>query len=127
MYHYIIVTSKIESVVVANFGEDNSANISQSEWFPALPNKSINRRIALTSTVASFGLFLSSRLEFGISLKDLSSAAVPYEELVYDGPADLIGRELGNVLIKRELFRKVLNQKELIRIYFLIEESIFGG
>ncbi|XP_020700580.1 thioredoxin-like protein HCF164, chloroplastic [Dendrobium catenatum] len=82
--------SELESVVVANFGEDNGANISQSELFPALPNKSINRRIALTSTVAAFGLFLSSRLEFGISLKDLSSAAVPYEEALLNGKPTVV-------------------------------------
>ncbi|XWS69365.1 hypothetical protein CRYUN_Cryun04dG0173100 [Craigia yunnanensis] len=51
--------------------------------FSEFPNKSINRRIAVGSTLAAVGLFLSSRLDFGISLKDLSAAAVPYEEFLF--------------------------------------------
>lgn len=43
------------------------------------PDKSINRRIALASTFGAVGLFLSSRLDFGVSLKDLTANAVPYE------------------------------------------------
>lgn len=45
------------------------------------PDKSINRRIALASTFGAVGLFLYSRLDFGVSLKDLTANAVPYEEV----------------------------------------------
>lgn len=82
--------SEVQSVGVANPIDDSSASISQSEWFPALPNKSINRRIALISTIAAFGLFLSSRLEFGVSLKDLLSAGVPYEEALLNGKPTVV-------------------------------------
>ncbi|XP_020589920.1 uncharacterized protein LOC110031180 [Phalaenopsis equestris] len=81
---------KVKPVAEAISIVDDTVSISQSELFPALPNKSINRRIALTSTVVAFGLFLSSRLEFGISLKDLSSAAIPYEEALLNGKPTVV-------------------------------------
>lgn len=59
--------------------EGQTSSVSQKIEFAEFPNKDINRRIALASTVAAVGLFLSTRLEFGVSLKDLSAAAVPYE------------------------------------------------
>ncbi|KVI02634.1 Thioredoxin, partial [Cynara cardunculus var. scolymus] len=52
---------------------------------PALPNKNINRRIAVASVLGAVGLFLSGRLDFGVSLKDLSAAALPYEEALSNG------------------------------------------
>ncbi|RWW90873.1 hypothetical protein BHE74_00000211, partial [Ensete ventricosum] len=58
------------------------AGVSQSANFVELPNKDINRRVALASTLAAVGLFISARLDFGVSLKDLSAAAIPYEEVV---------------------------------------------
>lgn len=54
---------------------------SADNGFPEFPDKGINRRIALVSTLAAVGLFLSARLDFGVSLKDLSAAALPYEEV----------------------------------------------
>ncbi|XVF43586.1 hypothetical protein PTKIN_Ptkin02bG0051400 [Pterospermum kingtungense] len=54
------------------------------------PNKNINRRIAVGSTLAAVGLFLSSRLDFGVSLKDLSAAAVPYEEALSNGKPTVV-------------------------------------
>ncbi|KAG0483812.1 hypothetical protein HPP92_011896 [Vanilla planifolia] len=72
-------TSPTNSINYSNF------SMSQSELFPSLPNKSINRRIALTSVVAAFGLFLSSRLELGVSLKDLSAISMTYEEAISNG------------------------------------------
>lgn len=79
--------SVVEAVVASV--EDSSANI-QSEWFPSLPTKSINRRIALASTFAALGLFVSSRLDLGVSLKDLSSVAVPYEEALLNGKPTVV-------------------------------------
>lgn len=76
--------SAVESDGLTSSVEDSSVS-TQSEWLPALPNKSINRRIALASTFTSLGLFLSSRLDLGVSLKDLSSVAVPYEEALLNG------------------------------------------
>jgi hypothetical protein len=48
---------------------------------PVFPNKVINKQIAVVSTLAALGLFLSARLDFGVSLKDLSVAALPYEQV----------------------------------------------
>ncbi|XVE85445.1 hypothetical protein DITRI_Ditri17bG0091700 [Diplodiscus trichospermus] len=58
--------------------------------FSEFPNKNINRRIALGSSLAAVGLFLSSRLDFGVSLKDLSAAAVPYEEALSNGKPTVV-------------------------------------
>ncbi|XP_072989275.1 thioredoxin-like protein HCF164, chloroplastic [Typha latifolia] len=65
--------------------KDPPPSISQNGGFVEFPNKDINRRVALASTVAAVGLFLSKRLEFGISLKDLTANAVPYEEALSNG------------------------------------------
>lgn len=35
----------------------------------------------MASTLAALGLFLFARLDFGVSLKDLSAAALPYEQV----------------------------------------------
>ncbi|TYI93929.1 hypothetical protein E1A91_D02G169100v1 [Gossypium mustelinum] len=58
--------------------------------FSESPNKNINRRIAIGSTLAAVGLFMSSRLDFGVSLKDLSAAAVPYEEALSNGKPTVV-------------------------------------
>ncbi|WOL15411.1 thioredoxin-like protein HCF164, chloroplastic [Canna indica] len=65
-------------------------SIYEDAKIPEFPNKDINRRIALTSTVAAVGLFLSRRLDFGISLKDLSAAAIPYEEALTNGKPTVV-------------------------------------
>lgn len=59
--------------------DDNEENVELEEF----PNKSINRRVALASSVSAVGLFLSSRLDFGgsVNLRDLSASAVPYEQV----------------------------------------------
>lgn len=58
--------------------EETSSNGS---GFTLYPDKTFNRRIALGSALGALGLFLSKRLDFGVSLKDLSAAALPYEEV----------------------------------------------
>lgn len=67
--------------------EDNkTAEVATSPsggGLPALPNKSLNRRIAVVSVLGAVGFFLSGRLDFGVSLKDLSAAALPYEEVFF--------------------------------------------
>ncbi|KAE8716644.1 HCF164 protein [Hibiscus syriacus] len=54
------------------------------------PNKNFSRRIAVGSTLAAVGLFLSSRLDFGVSLKDLSAEAVPFEEALSNGKPTVV-------------------------------------
>lgn len=61
--------------------ESSQAASSSSAGFPESPNKDINRRVAAASVTAALALFLSTRLDFGISLKDLTAAALPYEEV----------------------------------------------
>ncbi|XP_039139767.1 thioredoxin-like protein HCF164, chloroplastic [Dioscorea cayenensis subsp. rotundata] len=61
------------------------ATVSQSTGFAEFPNKDINRRIALASTVLAVGLFVTTRLEFGVSLKDLTAYAIPYEQALSNG------------------------------------------
>ncbi|KAF9618099.1 hypothetical protein IFM89_000058 [Coptis chinensis] len=62
-----------------------TTNSTQNAGSIEFPNRSINRKIALASTFAAVGLFLSTRLDFGVSLKDLSVAALPYEEALSNG------------------------------------------
>ncbi|GJV95110.1 thioredoxin-like protein HCF164, chloroplastic [Tanacetum coccineum] len=57
---------------------------------PQLPNKSLNRRIAIVSVLGAVGLFLSGRLDLGVSLKDLSAAALPYEEALSNGKPTVV-------------------------------------
>ncbi|GFQ01923.1 thioredoxin-like protein hcf164 chloroplastic [Phtheirospermum japonicum] len=69
--------------------ETNSSSIGSV--LPDYPDKNFNRRIALGSTVAAVGLFLSARLDFGsISLKDLSAAALPYEQALSNGKPTVV-------------------------------------
>lgn len=65
----------------SNQATNSSQNVEPAEF----PNKNINRRIAVASTVGAVGLFLSTRLDFGVSLKDLSAAAIPYEKALSNG------------------------------------------
>lgn len=57
---------------------------------PVFPNKVINKQIAVVSTLAALGLFLSARLDFGVSLKDLSVAALPYEQALSNGKPTVV-------------------------------------
>ncbi|XP_073019818.1 thioredoxin-like protein HCF164, chloroplastic [Primulina eburnea] len=61
-----------------------------SPGFPQYPDKKFNRVIAAVSTFAAVGLFLSARLDFGVSLKDLTAAALPYEEALSNGKPTVV-------------------------------------
>ncbi|KAK4488346.1 hypothetical protein RD792_004104, partial [Penstemon davidsonii] len=63
---------------------------STGPGFPEYPDKSFNRRIAVVSTLAAVGLFLSGRLDLGVSLKDISAAALPYEEALSNGKPTVV-------------------------------------
>lgn len=71
----------VEPGFVKDNNSDQATNASQNVELAQFPNKNINRRIAVGSTVAAAGLFLSTRLDFGVSLKALSATAIPYEEV----------------------------------------------
>lgn len=68
--------------------EDTGA--SQDSGLPEFPNKDVNKRIAVVSLLAAAGLFLSSRLDFGVSLKDISVAALPFEEALSNGKPTVV-------------------------------------
>lgn len=62
-------------------GIDAAAETTPS-GLPEYPTKDLNRRTAVASMLAAVGLFVSGRLDFsGSSLKDLSAAALPFEEV----------------------------------------------
>ncbi|XP_038881586.1 thioredoxin-like protein HCF164, chloroplastic [Benincasa hispida] len=66
------------------------ASSSSNQGFPEFPNKDINRRVAVISTVSALALFSSSRLDFGVSLKDLAAVALPYEEALSNGKPTVV-------------------------------------
>ncbi|KAK3015349.1 hypothetical protein RJ639_005621 [Escallonia herrerae] len=66
------------------------AGSSAGAGIPEFPNKTVNKQIAVVSVLAAVGLFLSSRLDFGVSLKDLSAAALPYEEALSNGKPTVV-------------------------------------
>lgn len=77
-------TNSVENI------SDQAVTSSTDTSLPELPNKELNKRIAVFSTVAALGLFLSTRLDFGVSLKDLSSLALPYEEALANGKPTVV-------------------------------------
>lgn len=65
----------------ANIHDCEATVPSTSTGFPEFPDRSINKKIAVVAVLGAAGLFLSTRLDLGVSLKDLSAAAIPYEEV----------------------------------------------
>ncbi|XP_062010887.1 thioredoxin-like protein HCF164, chloroplastic [Rosa rugosa] len=63
---------------------------STDPGIPEFPNKNTNRQVAVVSTLAALALFLSGRLDFGVSLKDLTVAALPYEEALSNGKPTVV-------------------------------------
>lgn len=63
---------------------------SNNGSLPEFPNKDVNRRIALISSIGAVGLFVTTRLDFGVSLKDLSASALPYEEALSNGKPTVV-------------------------------------
>lgn len=75
---------------VGNESASQETSSSQGSGFPEFPSKSLNKQIAVVSTLAAVGLFLSSRLDFGVSLKDLAVVALPYEEALSNGKPTVV-------------------------------------
>lgn len=67
-----------------------TSSAAQDSGSPQFPNKTLNKQIAAVSVLAALGLFLSARLDFGVSLKDLSAAALPYEEALSNGKPTVV-------------------------------------
>ncbi|KAM5576326.1 thioredoxin-like protein HCF164, chloroplastic [Rosa sericea] len=66
------------------------SSCSTDPGIPEFPNKNSNRQVAVVSTLAALALFLSGRLDFGVSLKDLTVAALPYEEALSNGKPTVV-------------------------------------
>ncbi|RLN43003.1 hypothetical protein C2845_PM01G27030 [Panicum miliaceum] len=82
-----------EQTVKAESTEDEVQTTStpQDAGLPALPNKDLNRRVALLSTLGAVALFASQRLNLNeASLKDLASNSVPYEEALSNGKPTVV-------------------------------------
>ncbi|KAH0940549.1 hypothetical protein HID58_000186 [Brassica napus] len=81
-----------EKLVVddSSTSETSPASKEASSGFPESPNRDVNRRVAVASVVAALALFLSTRLDFGISLKDLTASALPYEEALSNGKPTVV-------------------------------------
>ncbi|XP_050363070.1 thioredoxin-like protein HCF164, chloroplastic [Argentina anserina] len=74
-------------------GDEVSSTVTTSSTdsgIPQFPNKNANRQVAVVSTLAALALFLSGRLDFGVSLKDLTVAALPYEEALSNGKPTVV-------------------------------------
>ncbi|KAK1269135.1 hypothetical protein QJS04_geneDACA006577 [Acorus gramineus] len=86
------------------------------------PTKDINRRVAAASSLAAVGLFLSTRLEFGVSLKDLAAASVPYEKALSNGMPTVVEFYADWCEVCRELAPDVYNveQKYKDRVNFVL-------
>lgn len=74
----------------ANDDTKQAADSSINDGSPEYPSKNFNKQIAVVSTLAAVGLFLSTRLDFGVSLKDLSAMALPYEEALSNGKPTVV-------------------------------------
>ncbi|XP_054808797.1 thioredoxin-like protein HCF164, chloroplastic [Prosopis cineraria] len=79
-----------EAIAVNDQTNKVSGSPISSPGLPEFPSKDINKKIAAVSTLAALGLFLSSRLDFGVSLKDLSAVALPYEEALLNGKPTVV-------------------------------------
>ncbi|KAJ0040599.1 hypothetical protein Pint_28175 [Pistacia integerrima] len=82
--------TKPEEVVVETDSATDSTSTqatssSTDSGFTQFPNKEINKRVAIASTLGALGFFLFTRLDFGVSLKDLTAIALPYEEALSNG------------------------------------------
>lgn len=71
--------------------EAQTSSTPQDAGPPPLPNKDLNRRVALLSTLGAVALFASQRLDLGqASLKDLAANAVSYEEALSNGKPTVV-------------------------------------
>ncbi|KAK9164046.1 hypothetical protein Syun_004948 [Stephania yunnanensis] len=117
-------SSSSESASEAGPREEKAqaSNATQNNVFPEFPTKDINRRVALGSVVGAVGLFLSSRLDFGVSLKDLSAAAMPYERALTNGKPTVVEFYADWCEVCRELAPDVykVEQQYMDRVNFVM-------
>ncbi|CAL0312746.1 unnamed protein product [Lupinus luteus] len=71
----------ISLLVEPRLPSNSKVRTSQKESPPEIPSKDINRKVAIVPTIAALGFFLFTRLDFGVSLEDLSGVTLPYEQV----------------------------------------------
>lgn len=82
--------TETEKVDIEKENESESTSPSADSGFIEFPNKDINKRVAVASALAAVGFFIFTRLDLGVSLKDLSAAALPYEEALSNGKPTVV-------------------------------------
>ncbi|XP_044469506.1 thioredoxin-like protein HCF164, chloroplastic [Mangifera indica] len=84
------VVVEADSVSDGTSTQATNTSSSMDSGFIQFPNKEINKRIAMASTLGALGFFLFTRLNFGVSLKDLTALALPYEEALSNGKPTVV-------------------------------------
>ncbi|TXG59542.1 hypothetical protein EZV62_014115 [Acer yangbiense] len=85
----VVIDNENEKDLVSN-GTNQSTSPSPDSGFIQFPNREFNKRVALFSTLGAVGFFIFTRLDLGVSLKDLSAAALPYEEALGNGKPTVV-------------------------------------
>ncbi|KAF5961266.1 hypothetical protein HYC85_002475 [Camellia sinensis] len=88
--HILVQEKLLDEPSSANDDTKQAADSSINDGSPEYPSKNFNKQIAVVSTLAAVGLFLSTRLDLGVSLKDLSAMALPYEEALSNGKPTVV-------------------------------------
>ena len=98
---------QLKDEVKSNDEDEKKNTVKCSNGDVIVPDKRVNRKIALASVSGAVGLFVATRgwIGSGISLGDLSATVVPYDEALLQGtagafldPREEAGAQLGNVL-----------------------------
>ncbi|VFQ91775.1 unnamed protein product [Cuscuta campestris] len=76
------------------------------------PDRNFNRRVALISGFGAVALFLSRRLDLGVSLKDLSAAAMPFEQALSNGKPTVVEFYADWCEVCKELARDVYTAEQ---------------
>ncbi|GAV65561.1 Thioredoxin domain-containing protein [Cephalotus follicularis] len=110
-------TSTNTDKVVVEPGSVNASSTSSADGglISEFPNRSINKPIAVVATLAAVALFLSTRLDFGISLKDLSATALPYEKALSNGKPTVVEFYADWCEVCRELAPDVYKVEQLYK------------
>ncbi|KAK4754097.1 hypothetical protein SAY87_002201 [Trapa incisa] len=93
---------------------------SSPDRLPQLPNKDLNKKIAAVSAIAAVGLFLSTRLDLGVSLKDLSAIALPYEEALSNGKPTVVEFYADWCEVCRELAPDIYKVEQQYNVNFVM-------
>ncbi|KAI9166107.1 hypothetical protein LWI28_026325 [Acer negundo] len=85
----VVIDNENEKDLVSN-STNQSTSPSPDSGSIQFPNREFSKRVALFSTLGAVGFFIFTRLDLGVSLKDLSAAALPYEEALGNGKPTVV-------------------------------------